>query len=376
MKKEMGDSMRTDYLGLRMKNPVMLAAGPWSRDGRSIRKGIEAGAGAVVTETIVTDSLTDTCPRIAYNGFGAQNIRLYSDIQVEGWQEDMDYAKESGGIVIASISASTPSELAYLASKMESFGADAIEISLSNPMWESLEIVASDPETIFKMTREVAANVKIPVAVKLSQNVTNISRVAKAAKQGGASAVTAINTIRCILGVDLEKCEPALSTYGGYSGAPIRPLGLASVATVAQAVDLPICGAGGVDTYEHVLEYVMLGASAVQVGTAIMLNGYEKMTEIISDLEEWAQKKQITHVNQIKGRALKNLKSFDEMKVGPASYTADQKECMTDCEKCIKACFYDAIEKTINNVDINQSLCEGCGLCSFVCPQNKLSLVW
>lgn len=370
--------MRTDFLGLKMKNPVMLAAGPWSRDGKSIRKGIEAGAGAVVTETIITDSLTDICPRIAYNGFGLQNIKLYSDIQVEGWQEDMDYAKESGGIVIASISASTPSELAYLASKMELFGADALEISLSNPMWESLEIVASDPETIQKMTREVVSNVKIPVVVKLSQNVTNISRVAKAAKEGGASAVSAINTIRCILGVDLEKCEPTLSTYGGYSGSPIRPLGLASVATIAQAVDLPICGIGGIETYEHALEYILLGASAVQVGTTVMLNGYGKITEIISDLENWAEKRNITQVSQIRGKALKNLKSFDEMKVGPANCVADQKVCMTDCNKCLNACVYGAIEKKRGNVNINinKRLCEGCGLCSSVCPQKKLSLMW
>lgn len=368
--------MKTDFLGLKMKNPVMLAAGPWSRDGKSIRKGIEAGAGAVVTETIITDSLTDICPRIAFNGFGSQNIKLYSDIQVEGWQEDLDYAKQTGGIVIASISASTPSELAYLASKLELFGADALEISLSNPMWESLEIVVSDPEMIFQMTKEVVDNVKIPVIVKLSQNVTNISRVAKAAKEGGASAVSAINTIRCILGVDIEKCEPTLNTYGGYSGSPIRPLGLASVATVAQAVDLPICGIGGIETYEHTLEYIMLGASAVQIGTAVMLNGYGKLTEITRDLEQWAEKNEITHISQIRGKALRNLKSFDEMKVGPASCVANHADCIKECNKCVNACVYGAIQKTKSNVCVKQQLCQGCGLCNSVCPEKKLKLMW
>lgn len=368
--------MKTEYLGLKLKNPVMIAAGPWSRDGSSIRKGIEAGAGAVVTETIVTDIAIDVRPRIAYNGTGVQNIRMYCDIQVEGWQKDLEYAKKNGGIVIASISAHTPSELAYLASKMEVFGADAIEISLSNPMWESLEIVASDPDVIFNMTKEVVSNVKIPVAVKLSQNVTNISRVAKAAQQAGASGVSAINTIRCILGVDINKCEPTLTTYGGYSGAPIRPLGLASVATVAQAVDLPICGIGGVETYEHVLEYIMLGASAVQVGTAVMLNGYGIISDIVRDLEIWERKNSISNIKNIRGKALQNLKSFDEMKVEPATCTANEQICMDGCHQCINSCLYGAIKKMDKNVHIDEELCGGCGLCNDVCPSSKLTLTW
>ena len=98
---------------------------------------------------------------------------------------------------------------------MEKFGADAIELSVSNPMMESLEVVASHADVIYDMTKEVVSNVRIPVIVKLSQNTTNITKVAKAAKKAGASAVSAINTVRGILGVDLETAQPALSTYGG-----------------------------------------------------------------------------------------------------------------------------------------------------------------
>ena len=130
--------LRTNFLGLELKNPVIIAAGPWNRDGRALRESIATGAGAVVTESIVSDTLLDVRPRIACDANGAQNIRLYSDIQIEGWEREMNIAKHDGGTVIASVSAHTPSELAYLASKMEKFGADAIEISVSNPMMESL----------------------------------------------------------------------------------------------------------------------------------------------------------------------------------------------------------------------------------------------
>ena len=369
--------MKTEFLGLKLKNPIIVAAGPWNRDGRSIRKGIAAGAGAVITETIVSDALLDVRPRIAYDGCGAQNIRLYSDIQVEGWQREMDIAKSKEGIVIASISAHTPSELAYLAMKMERFGADAIELGISSPMGESLEVVASDAERVYEMTKEVVRSVKIPVMVKLSQNATNISKVAKAVISAGGSGVSAINTVRCILGVDVDTAEPTLSTYGGYSGVPIRPLGLASVATIAQAVeDIQICGIGGIENSKNALEYIMLGASAVQVGTAVMINGFEKITEIVNDLEKWLEEKGVKEVKSIRGAALKNLKSFEEIKIEPVVSRIGDPTCNADCIACVKACIYGAISKEGNIMIVDPEKCTGCGLCTFVCSEKKFKLDW
>lgn len=368
--------MRTEFLGLNMKGPIVAAAGPWSRDGRHIRNLLKAGAGAVVTESVVSDTLLDVRPRIAYDGMGAQNIRLYSDIQIEGWEREMEIAKSVEGVVIASISAHTPSELAYLAAKMEKFGADAIEISVSNPMWESLEVMASHPKTVFEMTEEVVSNVKIPVLVKLSQNTTNISNVARAVKQAGGSGVSAINTIRCILNVDIETGKPSLATYGGYSGAPIRPLGLASVATIAQTVDIPICGIGGIERFENALEYIMLGASAVQVGTAIMIHGPEILGQMNRDLEAWMEAKNISSLSEIKGKALKNLKSFDEIKIEPATSTASDVPCAAECHLCEDACMYEALSREKDAIHVDKEACTGCGLCTCICPVKKLKLDW
>lgn len=366
--------MKTDFLNLNMKNPIIVAAGPWNKDGYSIKKAIEAGAGAVITESIVSDAIMDVCPRIAYDGTGAQNIRLYSDIQVEGWEREMEIAKSGGGIVIASVSAHTPSEVAYLAAKMEKFGADAIEISVSNPMGESLEVAASHADLVFDMTKEVVSTVKIPVMVKLSQTATNITAVAKAAKAAGAAAISAINTIRCILGVDIENAKPMLPTYGGYSGAPIRPIGLAAVASIAQAVNVPVCGIGGIENYRNVLEYIMLGASAVQIGTAVMINGPQKITEISRELEMWAQGKRIENIEEIRGLALEKMRSFDEMKAEPAICNTDDIPCEENCSKCEAACMYSAITRKENGVEINDRYCTGCGLCTFICPEKKLEL--
>lgn len=368
--------MKTDFLGLKLKNPILISAGPWSRDGESIYKGLVAGAGAVVTETVVSDAFLDVRPRIAYDGRGAENIRLYSDIQVEGWERELAIAKRDDGIVIASISAHTPSELAYLAMKMERFGADAIELSVSSPLGESLEVVASSPEKVHEMTKAVVDCVKIPVLVKLSQNATNISKVAKSVKSAGGSGVSAINTIRCILEIDVETMMPMLSTYGGYSGAPIKPIGLASVATIAQTVDIPVCGIGGICDYKNALEYMMVGASAVQVGTAVMIHGVEIITTMVKELNVWCKERNITNISQIRGKALDHLKSWEEIKMEPVVSTIDTPKCDKNCEDCVKACIYHAIRKVDGEIFIDRELCTGCGLCHFVCVDKRLKLGW
>lgn len=366
--------LETNFLGLQLKNPVIIAAGPWNRDGVSLHESIAAGAGAVVTESVVSDTLLDVGPRIACDANGAQNIRLYSDIQVEGWQRELEIAKADGGVVIASVSAHTPSEVAYLASKLEKCGADAIELSVSNPMLEALEVVASHAETIYEMTRAMVAAVKIPVIVKLSQNTTNISKVAKAAKEAGGACVSAINTVRGILGIDLETARPTLSTYGGVSGDYIRPMALASVATISQTVDIPVSGIGGISTSQHALEYIMLGASTVQAGTAVMLQGKGVIREITAGMEGWLQEHGYDSIDQIRGKALANLKSFDEMRYEPFVSTVTGVPCEEHCTRCVDTCMYHAIAKVSQTVHVNRMQCVGCGLCTFVCPAGKLSL--
>ncbi len=374
--------LRTSFLGMKLKNPVFIAAGPWNRDGRGLRNSIVAGAGAVVTESIVSDTMLDVRPRIASDSMGAQNIRLYSDIQIEGWEREMEIARLGkgpdgrGAAIIASISGHSPSELAYLASKMEKYGADAIELSVSNPAIEALEVIASHSDIIFEMTKEVVGSVKIPVLVKLSQNTTNISKVARAVKDAGGAGVSAINTVRGILGVDIETASPSLATYGGISGKYIRPLGLASVATISQTVDIPISGIGGIDSAHAAIEYMMLGADTVQVATAVMLGGRGAVAGILQGMEEWGREHNLKNISDIRGAALDKLKAFDEMKFEPAVSRANSVACRESCSKCIDTCMYGAISRSGDSIRVDRIRCTGCGLCNFVCPAKKLKLSW
>lgn len=369
-------TLSVDFMGLKLKNPIIVAAGPWSRNGEMIKKAFLAGAGAVVTETIVNEVNIDVRPRVTYHNGGVQNIRLYSDILLEEWEREIDIAKSQDGVVIASICAQTPSEISYIAGKMEKIGVDAIELGLASPMGEGLEVMAASAEKIYEMTKKVVNSVDIPIMVKLSQNVTNMSKVACAVEKAGGSAISAIDTVRCILGVDIKARKPYLPTYGGYSGPPIKPLGLASVATIAQSTKLPVCGIGGIETYENVLEYMMLGASVIQMGTSIMVHGLEHIEKIRYNLEEWMQKNKIEDLWEIRGVALPAIKSFDEIQVEPKVSHLNEECRRVDCEKCVKCCVYEAISKVENNVLVHADKCRGCGLCCDICPDRKINLIW
>ena len=369
-------TLALDFMGLKLKNPIIVAAGPWSRNGDMIKKALQAGASAVVTETIVNEVNIDVRPRVAYRNSGVQNIRLYSDILLEEWEREIDIAKSNDGIVIASICAQTSSEISYIAGKMEKIGTDAIELGLASPMGEGLEVMAASAEKIYEMTRKVVSSVDIPVMVKLSQNVTNMSKVAAAVEKAGGSAISAIDTVRCILGVDIKKRKPYLPTYGGYSGAPIRPLGLASVATISQSTRLPVCGIGGIDSYEHVLEYLMLGASAVQLGTALMINGFGHIDKVRRDLETWMEQNGIQNLEEIRGSALGEIKSFDEIQVEPKISHVKGVCSDPNCRKCVEACIYEALEKSFGAVSVRTDQCRGCGLCCDICPDERMELVW
>ena len=367
---------KTDFVGIELKNPVIVAAGPWCRDGKSLVKAIKAGAGAVVTESVVSDTLPDMRPYVTGNSEGSQNIKLYSELQIENWEKEIAMAKNAGGVVFGSVSAQTASEIAYLAVKMEKYGCDAIEVSVGNPAKEALEVIASKAELVYEITKEVVSQVKVPVVVKLSQNTTNISKVAKAVKAAGGSGISAINAVRGILSVDIETARPSLNTYGGISGEYIRPLGLSSVATIAQSVDIPIAGIGGISSARNALEYIMLGASAVEIGSVVMREGYDVIGKITKDLEAWAHRHRVYSVHQICGRALDNMKSFDEMRVVPIVSTVNNAPCEEGCDICLKICRDEAISKEGDVVTANREKCSGCGVCTFRCPAKKFRLDW
>lgn len=387
MKKELEKSGKedimhgTNIMGIPMENPLIIAPGPWSR-GKLLKNALECNAGAVMTETVVSEPYPDTRPRYAYdpeNG-GLQNIRLYSALELEGWLSELEKANRasrygSSSKLIVSIMASTPSELGYIARKVEKTGVDGIEVGLACPMGEGPEIVAENPKKVYEYIRAAVKAVSLPVSVKLCATANLLSSV-RAAEKAGASGISAIDTLRCILSIDTESGIPGLPTYGGYSGAPIRPVGLAAVAAIVQTTKLPVTGIGGIRNCSNLIEYIMAGASAAGVGTEILLRGYGAAEKILHELADFKSKKNISDLENLRGIALKELKSFEEIKLELKQ--AELKESCTDrkCQKCVICCLQDAVCFENESIEINPSLCDGCGLCLDVCPKNRIRLSW
>jgi dihydropyrimidine dehydrogenase (NAD+) subunit PreA len=182
--------------------------------------------------------------------------------------------------------------------------------------------------------------------------------------------------MRCILGINVDTGDPILPTYGGYSGSPIRPLGLATVAGIAQSTELPIFGIGGVENYKNVLEYIMLGASAAEVGTAILVNGYGIIPEMLSDLDRWMKKHHYSSLEEVRGTSLDKLYSFEELKVEPQRAYLTSACTREDCGKCVVCCLDDAISIREGRLVIDEDKCTGCGLCRDICPDKKITLKW
>jgi dihydroorotate dehydrogenase (NAD+) catalytic subunit len=212
--------------------------------------------------------------------------------------------KELGILTVASFFGGNVQEFADVAYKLTVAGADALELNASCPnVADELGMLAGDAENVEKVTTAVKDETSLPLFVKLSPNVTDIKAVAKAAERGGADAITAVNTLLGIA-IDVNFRRPVLSnTTGGLSGPAMKPVALRCVWEVSQVVEIPVIGCGGVTTWEDALEYLMAGASAVEIGTAVMTHGVEVYSEIVNGIERYLAENGFSRIEEVVGIA-------------------------------------------------------------------------
>ena len=367
-------SFSTEYAGLKLKNPIIVAAGPWSRDGASIQRSIDAGAAAVVTETITLEANQNPSPRLYLSCAGQLfNTTLFSGIHLEQWEQEFEALQRGDCKIIASIWGNTPSELAYLAGKVERMGADAVEVSISAPLGTRMD-VGTVPREIFDFVSAVTEAVDIPVSVKLSYEASNFSGFTSSLEEAGIAGVTAIDALKGLMGVDLEHHRTLMPTYGGYSGQYIRPVALATIATLKQTTGFPICGCGGISSAHDALEFIMLGARCVQLASVLLRDGYEAIPKILSDMESWLTAHGYHSVEEVCGLALDSLRPFEELP--PRPLTAHLTGGCDGCGKCINCCLYGVISMADGKILLDAEHCTGCGMCEAVCPKNALELRW
>ena len=301
----MGPDLSVEFAGIKLPNPTILASGILGVSGEIMIRASRAGAGAVVSKS--------------FNVKGREGYRNPSFIEVQGgflnalgipnpgmeeMREEVETASKAGVPVIASVFGFDAEEFAAAAAMGEKGGAIAVELNVSCPHVREVGVeIGQRPKVVAEVTRAVKGRVRIPVFVKLSPNVTDITEVAKAAQSAGADAVTAINTALG-MAVNVDSAYPILGgTLGGLSGPALHPIAVRAIYQIRRAVDLPIIGVGGVQDYRGALEMMMVGASAVQIGSAVTSQGLEIFRDVTTGMSKFLEQRGLSSIRQVIGIA-------------------------------------------------------------------------
>ncbi len=287
---------------LQLKNPIMPASGTFSDD---LAQVFDLDLlGAHVLKTITPHARRgNPVPRVSETAAGMLNsIGIPSKGAEHFIVRDLPRYTPYQAPLVVSISANTGDEFAELCQRVSVPGVAAIEVNISCPnLEEDGHAFAMQPDATFKVMQKLRQASSLPLWAKLTPNTGEIARVAQAAEAGGADALVVANTILG-MSIDVETFKPSLgSIMGGLSGPAIKPIFLRMVYQCRKAVKLPIIGCGGISTAEDAIEYILAGASAVQVGTATFIHP-EAMPTIIAGLKTFCQQHQINHISSLIGQ--------------------------------------------------------------------------
>ena len=244
-------------------------------------------------------------PRIAETACGMLNAIGLENVGLERFfTEKLPFLKGIDTPLIVNILGNTAEEYEQLATRLnDEKKVAALEVNISCPNVKQGGVAfGTNPDMAYIVTKTVCDHFDRPVIVKLSPNVTNIALIARAVEEAGADAVSLINTVLG-MAIDIESCKPKLANiYGGLSGPAIKPIALRMVWQVAESVSIPIIGIGGITTPEDAIEFLLAGATAIQVGTANFINP-QATEEIIQGIEKYLNENGIASIADLIGKA-------------------------------------------------------------------------
>ena len=299
----MSIAVKVGQVGL--KNPIILASGTCgfgrelaeymdlSKLGALSSKGLtllprDGNQGVRVAET----------PSGMLNCVGLQNPGVDAFLATE-----LDYMVESGAGVVVNVAGHSNEDYIAMVEKLDPYKdkIDALELNFSCPnVKEGCMVIGSSPKAIEALVSDLRKRTDLPMWIKLTPNVTSIAETAKGAEAGGADAIVAINTMLG-MAIDIRTRRPLLhNNTGGLSGPCVKPVALRMVHDIYDAVKIPVVGCGGVSTYEDVLEFMIAGASAVELGTITLVHP-TRPVEIVQDLEKYCAQNNIEELSSLTG---------------------------------------------------------------------------
>src|SRR5918995_335913 len=388
--------LRCSIAGIKSPNPFWLASAPPTDKKYNVERAFRAGWGGAVWKTLGEDPpIVNTCSRygaVSYKGSrvaGFNNIELVTDRPLEVNLIEIKELKREWPDRPILVSLMVPCEernwQAILA-KVEDTGADGVELNFGCPHGMSERgmgaAMGQVPEYTCMVTEWVKEATRLPVIVKLTPNVTSITPPARAAVKGGADALSLINTINSVMGVDLDTMIPqpnvnGYAAHGGYCGPAVKPIALNMVSELARdaEVNVPISGIGGISTWRDAAEFLLLGATTVQVCTAVMHYGYRIVEDLIDGLSNYLDEKGFASVNELVGASVPRVTDWGNLDLNYKTVARiDHAKCI-QCNLCHVAC-EDGAHQCIPLVRleagrypvVDEPECVGCNLCYLVCP--------
>jgi dihydroorotate dehydrogenase (NAD+) catalytic subunit len=300
------DGLAVNLSGLRLDNPTMLASGILGYTAETLKTIVEGGAGAVVTKSVgLKPRKGYGNPTVVQASCGLINAMGLPNPGIEEFVNEIRGAKLALNVpIVVSVYGYSESEYASVSKKAVAAGADAVELNVSCPhVKETGSEIGQGAEILGEVIKKVKSSVDKPVFVKLTPNVTSIVNIAGAAVEAGVDGLTLINTVKA-MAIDAETALPVLGNkVGGLSGPAIKPIALRCVYEVYERVKVPIIGCGGVTDWRDAVEFLLAGASAVQIGSAIALKGPKVFKAVARGIRGYLTSKGFDGVEEIVGLA-------------------------------------------------------------------------
>jgi len=297
-------SLSTSIGSIQIERPTMLASGILGISLDVFNRIYNAGAGAVVTKSLSKEPWEGyPNPTIfSVKGGGWLNAIGLSNPGAPYFAKMISQNKEIP--IIVSLVGSIEDDFTFMIKQFESCKILAFELNLSCPHVEKVGLeVGDDPELVKKIIKKIKSVTKTPIIAKVGLGTTNYLDTVLAAQESGADAITAINTLRA-MAIDVETERPILSNkIGGLSGTPIKPVAVRCVYEISTMYDIPIIGCGGVSSWEDAVEFILAGASAVQLGSIVGDNWLSVFDDINNGIMKYMEKKGFSKIEEMIGRA-------------------------------------------------------------------------